>query len=313
MSELSVIKVGDLEIKKTTVDGNDYLCISDFVPKEGTVGSGITIINWLSSKRTIEFLGLWEQLNNKSFNVMELHNIKNKASDDGRFSISVKKWTEQTNAIGINAKSGRYNSGTYAHVDIALEFASWLSPEFKLYLITEFQRLKKQEAERNNELADWGNYRWLAKANFKLHTDAIQTYVVPTLTEQGKKWIYPEETDMINAAVFGMKAWEFKKQCPEISNQGKNLRDVASKAALQIVANLESSNATMMAEGVSQEERCKKLFQQAENQKRALGLNSKNKLYKTSESELLHQDLLRLDFFKNIKQEALLIETKTKK
>ena len=136
---------------------------------------------------------------------------------------------------------------------------------------------------------------------------------MPTLTEQGKKWIYPEETDMINAAVFGMKAWEFKKQCPEISNQGKNLRDVASKAALQVVANLESSNVTMMAEEVSQEERYKKLFQQSENQKRALGLNSKNKLYKTSESDLLHQDLLQLDFFKNIKQEALLIETKTKK
>jgi len=136
---------------------------------------------------------------------------------------------------------------------------------------------------------------------------------MPTLTEQGKKWIYSEETDMINAAVFGIKAWEFKKQCPEISNQGKNLRDVASKAALQIVANLESSNATMISEGVSQEERCKKLSKQAEDQKHALGLNSKNKLYKTSESELLHQDLLRLDFFKNIKQEALPIETKTKK
>lgn len=167
MGEVTIIKVGDLAIKKTTVDGNDYLCISDFVPKEGTVGSGIAIIKWLSQKGTIEFLGLWEQLNNReNFNVSEFGNIKNQAGTNS-FSISTKKWTEKTNAIGINSKAGRYNSGTYAHVDIALEFASWLSPEFKLYLITEFQRIKKEEAVRNNELADWGNYRWLAKANLK--------------------------------------------------------------------------------------------------------------------------------------------------
>lgn len=300
MSEISVIKVGDLEIKKISGNNGDYLCISDFVPKEGTAGSGIAIIKWLSQKGTLEFLGLWEQLNNKeNFNVTEFGYIKNQAGTNS-FSISTKKWTEKTNAIGISSKAGRYNSGTYAHIDIALEFASWLSPEFKLYLITEFQRLKKEEATRSNELAEWSNYRWLAKANFKLHTDAIQAHVIPSLSMEAKKWIYPEETDMINVALFGMKASEFKKKCPELTSQGRNLRDVASKTALQILANLESANANMMAEGLTQDQRLKKLAIQTQAQKNSLGIVTQKQLYKTNDSELLNQDLLKLDFFKKL-------------
>ena len=134
------------------------------MPKEGTIGSGITIINWLSNQDTIKFLGLWEKLNNKDFNVMEFHNINNFSKETGkRFSISTTQWTKKTNAIGITSKAGPYNSGTYAHIDIAMEFATWLSPEFKLYLITEFQRLKKEETTTKNELQDWNNHRWLLK------------------------------------------------------------------------------------------------------------------------------------------------------
>jgi hypothetical protein len=152
-------------------------------------------------------------MNNQFFNVMEFHNIKNVANDDGRFSISTKKWVDKTGAIGIMSKAGRYNSGTYAHIDIALEFASWLSPEFKLYLLQEFKRLKKEEAERNNQLEDWSSYRWLSKINYKLHTDAIKNNIIADNDiHKNNEWkVYSSEADMLNVIVFGIKANEFKK------------------------------------------------------------------------------------------------------
>ena len=207
---------------------------------------------------------------------MELHNIKDKTKDGERFSISTKQWIEKTNAIGITSKAGRYNSGTYAHVDIALEFASWLSPEFKLYLITEFKRLKKNEAERKHELQDWNIFRDFTKAGYKIQADAINQNIIPILnfsSEKEKGYIFANEADLYNIAVFGMKANEFAKQNPELVKQGKNIRDCASKKALHIVDHLQSANAKMIRDGIiDQEKRFQQLIIQANDEKRCLNL-----------------------------------------
>lgn len=260
--EISIIKVGELDIKKIESSGNDYLCISDFVPKEGTAGSGITIIKWLSSKDTLSFLGLWEKLNNQNFNLTEFGNIKN-SSGTNNFSISSKKWIEKTNAIGITSKAGRYNSGTYAHIDIAMEFASWLSPEFKLYLITEFQRLKKEEAIKNKELAEWDNYRWLSKINYRLHTDSIKENIIDkfNVPKLRQGIIYSNEANMLNQIIFGMTAKEFKNK-----NDNKDCREEATTEQLAVLSNLEILNASLINDKINERDRFIKLSEEADKQ-----------------------------------------------
>lgn len=282
MSEIQTIKVGNLDIKKIVVNDNDYLCISDFVPKDGTAGSGITIMNWLRAGNTISFLGLWEKINNHNFNVIGYDDIKkNKTEKGNAFSISTTQWVKKTNAIGITSKAGRYNSGTYAHIDIAMEFATWLSPEFKLYLITEFQRLKKEEAERKNELQDWHIFRDFTKMGYKIQTDAIQQNIIPVLNlPKNKEYIiYSSEADLLNIAVFGMKASEFEKRNPNLIQQGKNIRDCASKKALNIINNLQSSNAKMIREGIAKEKRAEELIIQASEEKKSLHIEKEIDLF----------------------------------
>ncbi len=242
------------------------------------------------------------RLNNKDFNVIEFDTFKNEAGSN-RFILSPTKWIKTTNAIGMTSKAGRYNGGTYAHVDIALEFATWLSPEFKLYLITEFQKLKKDEALRNNEVENWNIYRELSKMNYKIHTDAIKNNLISEIDERDKKFTYSTEADMINKIVFGIRARDFKNQCQELFNKDKNLRDIASKQALQLIANLESANAQLLNKKIiSAKIRIEELQKQCENEKKSLKILHNYHLCKVSEG-IYDDDLLGYKFFQNIKSD----------
>ena len=206
----------------------------------------------LRNRNTVEFLGAWEQLNNPNFNYGEFATIKSKAGLNS-YKISVKEWVEKTNAIGLRAVAGRYG-GTYAHKDIAFEFGMWISPIFKLYLIKEFQRLKNEENERLR--LDWDFKRSLTKINYKIHTDAIKKHIIPTITDQEAKFTYANEADVLNKALFGMTAKEWRDKNPK--KEG-NIRDYANVYELVSLANLETHNAEFIKQGLPQGERLKKL------------------------------------------------------
>ena len=224
----------------------------------------------MRNKDVILYLGLWEQLNNKDFKRVEFDAFKNEAGSN-KFKVSPQKWIKETNAKGIISKSGRYDGGTFAHPDIAFEFASWLSPEFKLYLIQEFQRLKKNEAYQNK--IDWHANRVLAKANYLVHTYAIKNYIVPTLTEKQKRFVYAEEADVLNVALFGMTAKEWRESNPDIADKG-NIRDYTDLLHLVILNNLENINAELIEMGISQSERLIKLNSMAKRQMELLKNNT---------------------------------------
>ncbi len=217
----------------------------------------------MSNQNSFAFYSLWEELNNPDFNSVESHGIKNSEVPYNRFTMTPNSWKKDFNAIGIIPSSGRYSKGTYAHPDIAFEFASWLSPEFKLYLITEFQRLKLIESY-NNEI-EWRANRILAKANYVIHTDAIKNYIVPELSEKQKKFIYAEEADVLNVALFGMTAKEWREKNPEESKEG-NIRDYADLLHLIILNNLENINAELIEMGMKQQERLVRLNNSAKKQ-----------------------------------------------
>ncbi len=220
--------------------------------------SGIVISNWLTTKYTIQFMGAWEQLYNPDFNLMEFHKIKNEVGTNG-FIVSSSMWIKKTNAIGIRSSSGRYG-GTFAHKDIAFEFATWISPEFKLYLIKEFQRLKIEENERLT--MGWDAKRMLAKINYKIHTDSIKENIIlpQKLSNNESTFVYANEADVLNMALFGMTAQDWK-----IKNKDKegNMRDYADVYQLVCLANLESLNAEFIKMGMSQKERLRKLNETA--------------------------------------------------
>ncbi len=253
--------------------GSEYICISDIAYKfaQQQTGADDLIRSWLRNKNTIEFLGVWESINNMNFNSVEFDGIKNE-SGVNRFSISVKQWVERTNAIGIYAKTGRYGSGTFAHYDIALEFASWLSPELKLYIIKEFQRLKYIEAERAK--VEWQTGRFLAKVNYRLQTDAIKNYILPIVKvpKEREGFEYAKEADVVNMAMFGKTASEWRK---ENKNRKKteNIRDYASAIELAIISNLEHKNSELIKDGFPQFERLQILTKQANEEKRILNKN----------------------------------------
>lgn len=207
----------------------------------------------MRNKEVILYLGLWESINNKNFKGGEFDTFKNEAGSN-LFKMSPQKWIRETNAIGIISKSGRYDGGTFAHPDIAFEFASWLSPEFKLYLIKEFERLKKNEAYQ--EKIEWHANRILSKANYIVHTDAIRNYIVPTLTDKQKRFVYASEADVLNVALFGMAAREWRNSNPNLEG---NLRDYADILHLIVLNNLENVNAKMIEDGINQKERLEKL------------------------------------------------------
>ena len=252
------------EISLYKHNNEDYICISDIV--KGTEGDD-HIRNWMRNKNTIEFLGLWEQLNNPNFKGVEFDTFLKEAGLN-RFNMTPRKWIETTNAIGIISKSGR-GGGTYAHKDIAFEFATWISPVLKLYIIKEYQRLK--EIENNQYGLEWSVKRILSKANYQLHTDAIKEHIIPNMTLASKEeWIYASEADMLNIIMFGCTAKKWREFNPEKVLKGENLRDSASINDLAILSNLESQNAIFIKQGLDKETRFKKLSEIAKDQKKSL-------------------------------------------
>jgi hypothetical protein len=255
------ININNLEINvKTSQDDNDYFSLTDMAKWKGEQ-TGVIIANWLSTKFTLEFLSGWEEMHNPDFNLMEFHNIRNEAGSNG-FIVSSSMWIKSTNAIGIKSSAGRYG-GTFAHKDIALEFASWLSPKFKLYLIKEFQRLKELEKKTTFSL-EWQVKRSLAKTNYKIHTDAIQKQLKNlNLSSFKEKLIYADEADMLNLIMFGKTAKEWEKENPELKKQGLNMRDTADIEDLIVLSGLETLNAYMLNQGEDKENRMQKLLVEA--------------------------------------------------
>jgi hypothetical protein len=243
---------------------NDYLSLTDIARYKNKEHTDDVIKNWLRNRFTIELLGLWETINNPIFNSVEFDGFR-KESGLNSFVLTPKRWIESTNAIGIISSPGRYG-GTFAHKDIAFEFASWISIEFKLYFIKEFQRLK--EAETNQQSLEWSVQRMISKINYHIHTDAIKENLIPkTLTKEQASIIYANEADLLNVALFGMTAQQWKNQNPKSLG---NLRDQATLDQLVVLSNMESINALLIQQGISSQERILQLNQVAISQMKSL-------------------------------------------
>lgn len=252
------LEVLDHHVGTYTQDGIEYICITDIARFKSGDRTDIVIGNWLRNRNTIEFLGIWEQLNNVGFKPIEFDGFKKEAGLNS-FTLTPKQWIASTGAIGLISKAGRYG-GTYAQKDIAFEFASWISVEFKLYLIKEFQRLKEQEFAQ----LGWDIRRNLAKVNYHIHTDAIKEILIPdTLSKQQISVVYASEADLLNVALFGVTAQQWRDANPSLKG---NMRDHANMHQLVCLANLESMNAHFIAEGLPQSERLQKLNRLAVSQ-----------------------------------------------
>ena len=253
------VKGGDIAI--VSREAQDYISLTDMVRN---FGEESILYNWLRNRNTIEFLGIWEQLYNPSFKPLEFDRFRVQAGLNS-FTLSPKKWIEATDAIGLYAKSGR-GGGTYAHKDIAFEFGSWLSPEFKLYLIKEFQRLKDEESLATS--LEWSFQRTLAKVNYKIHTDAIKERLIPPLLTTAQTGIiYASEADLLNVALFGITAAQWRQANPD---QTGNMRDFATLEQLVVMSNLESINAVLIHQGLAGPERLAQLNAIAITQMRSL-------------------------------------------
>ncbi|RLD79082.1 MAG: KilA-N domain-containing protein [Bacteroidetes bacterium] len=260
MKKNKKINVQGSEITVFSAKDQDYISLTDMVRD---IENGLVLIEkWLRNKNTIEFLGIWEEIYNPDFNSPEFGGIKNQAGLN-RFTLSVKQWIEKTNAIGIIAKAGRYG-GTYAHKDIAFEFASWISPKFKIYLIKEFQRLKEEEQKQ----LGWDIKRNLAKINYRIHTDAIKENLIPQhLSKKQISFVYANEADVLNMALFGKTAKQWREENP---TEKGNIRDYANVNQLICLSNLENLNAVFINEGYNQANRLQKLNQIAISQMKIL-------------------------------------------
>ena len=266
---MAKITVDNTEISVIKKQDDDFISLTDMAKSQ--LQEHI-IFRWLSLKSTIEYLGEWEMLYNPNFNCTEFGTIKN-AAGSNNFMLSVKLWIEQTNAIGIVAKAGRYG-GTYAHRDIAYHFGMWISPRFQLLLVKEYQRLKQQEQAQ----IGWSAKRELAKINYRIHTDAIaQNLIPPAISEKQKSFIYADEADMLNVAMFGMTAKEWREQNPNLKG---NIRDYATINQLICLSNLENLNAVFINDGLPQSERLIKLNQIAIAQMKVLENIEDRKLLK---------------------------------
>ena len=262
----SEITVKENKIGILRVENDNYISLTDLAKYQNSSDPSFTVKNWLRRINTIDYIGLWEELHNLDFNLVEFDQIKTEYGKNS-FTMSPTQWIKRTNAVGMVSKGGRYSIGTYAHPDIAFEFASWLSPEFKLYLITEFERLKANEAYQKK--IDWQANRILSKLNYVVHTDAVKTYIVPTLTEEQKKFVYAEEADVLNVALFGMTAKEWREKNPELARNG-NIRDYTDLLYLVILNNLQNTNAELIEEKVPQSERLVRLNNSARRQMKVL-------------------------------------------
>ena len=266
---MAKISVKDTQVSVIKVNDEDYISLTDMLKaKDGE----FFFYNWLRNRNTIEFLGIWELLHNPDFNSVEFDRIKMVAGLNN-FRLSAKEWMERTQAIGIVSKAGRYG-GTYAHRDIAFEFAMWISPEFKVYLIHEFPRLKSVEESK----IGWNAKRELAKINYHIHTSAISRNLIPTkVTTEQLRYVYASEADMLNVALFGMTARQWRDNNPA---QEGNMRDYASINELICLSNMESMNAVLIKEGLSQPDRLLKLNEMAIHQMEILSGTTNRKLIK---------------------------------
>ena len=285
MDKKSIVKtqinVKDNLISVEKVDGLDYISLTDLARYKNSLNPGDVIIKWMSNKSSFDFYCLWEELFNDNFKLSESREFKNDSANQS-FTMSPSRWIKLTNAKGFITRRGKYDGGTYAHPDIALEFASWIDPAFKLYLIQEFERLKYNENYQNK--IEWSVRRSLSKTNYKLHTDSIKNSMFPKLNNSQKRLIYSNEADVINVALFGMTAKQWKDSNPNLEG---NIRDHADILHLVVLSNLEVLNANMIDNNISQYERLEKLNIMAIKQLRILS-NDKNiigieKLYKKTE------------------------------
>jgi hypothetical protein len=255
------ITVHGADVTITVRHEQDYISLTDMVKR---FGDESILYSWLRNRNTVEFLGIWERINNPAFKPLEFERFRSQAGLNS-FSLSPKKWIEATDAIGLYAKAGR-GGGTYAHKDIAFEFGSWLSPEFKLYLIKEFQRLKDEEARVAS--LEWNFQRTLAKVNYHIHTDAIKERLIPPQLNKAQiNAVYASEADLLNVALFGMTAAQWRQGSPNASG---NMRDVATLEQLVVLSNLESINAVLIHQGLPSPTRLEQLNTIAASQVRSL-------------------------------------------
>ena len=286
MTPTSILNANGVEIgvNGNIADESAYISLTDIAKYKNSENAFIIIANWMRNRSTIEYLGLWEQLHNPNFKPIEFDRFKNEAGGNG-FALTPQQWIKATDAIGIISKSGRYG-GTYAHSDIAFEFASWISPEFKLYIIKDYQRLKKDEAER--KAIGWDEKRALSKINYHIHTDAVQKYLITDeLTSIEKGYTFADEADMLNVALFGKKAREWRDEHPIEAQKGENIRDYATAEELIILVNMESQNAELIKEGLPQSERFAKLHKMARTQMQILLKNRAKEKLKNVNPNLL--------------------------
>ncbi len=258
------IIVQEIEIRLTQINSEDYICITDMIKaKEGD----FFISDWLRNSNTLEYLNAWEQLNNPNFNYGEFAIIR-KESGVNSFRISVKDWVDRTRAVGVVATPGRYG-GTFAHKDIAFNFGMWISPMFQLYVVKEYQRLKEQESNAYN--LEWNVKRILSKANYKIHTDAVRDYIVPKAGyTKAKEWLlYADEADMLNIAMWGCTAKDWKQANAKRTAAGENIRDMASINDLAILSNIESLNSILISQGLSKIERLRLLSKTVSQQRKS--------------------------------------------
>ena len=268
---MSTIIVKDKEITIVQINEDDYISLTDIAKIKNDEDTNMVIASWIRRVDTIEFLKLWELINNENFKPTDFEGFKSKPGQNA-FTISPKKWIELTNAIGLKVKSGRYNGGTYAHKDIALEFASWISAEVKLYIIKEFQRLKIQETNK----LEWQGKRILTKLNYIIHTDAVNKHLITiNLTTEQKKEIYASEADLLNVALFGMTAKQWRESNP---NKDGNIRDYASTIELAILSNLEFHNSKLIEENIPPKTRLIILNNEANKEKELFNKNNEKVL-----------------------------------
>ena len=255
------MNVNNKLVRVMRVDNVDYISLTDLAKYQNENDPSGVIRNWMSNKNSFDFYNLWEELHNENFNSVESHRIKIDEVGYNRFTMTPNRWKKEFNAIGIIPSSGKYSIGTFAHPDIAFEFASWLNVEFKLYLITEFERLKQNESYQNK--IDWSVRRELAKTNYRIHTDSIKENIIPILTEKQKLYVYANEAVILNVALFGMTAKEWKDKNPTLDG---NMRDYANILQLVILSNLENLNSEMIAQGIEQKTRLERLNEIAKKQ-----------------------------------------------
>ena len=272
MANNNIITVKDVNIRTMKKDGVDHICITDIARQKNSVDPNGVIGNWMRNRNTIEYLGLWETLYNPNFNPLEFEGFRSLAGLNA-FTLSPTQWIEATRAIGLITKAGRYG-GTYARSDIAFKFANWVSVEFELYLVMEFQRLKAKEQEQ----IGWTAKRELSKINYRIHTDAIKRHLIPEeVTKEQSSIIYAEEADVLNVAMFGMTAKQWREANPELKG---NIRDYATINELICLSNMENINAVLINDGIPQGERLVKLNQIAIQQMQVLEDNEGRRLLK---------------------------------